>query len=140
MISSSPMSWLNLRNPISQGQYLVAQLIGITFADLLIPQRTLSPFESCCWTGSVILTWAFLGLATVQRLGSVGSPRGWGVLALGPAAIQLLLVRSVRARLHPSLEWAFPLSVLAVAALAACVLMVVLLLLRPNRANANGAG
>lgn len=134
------MHWLSPRNPIGKGQYLVAQLIGITFADLLVPKRALSPFDSWCWTCGVILTWAFLGLATVQRLGRVGSHRGWCVLALGPPAIQLLLESPARVRLHPSLEWAFPLSVLTVASLAAYVSMVVLLLLRPNRANANGAG
>lgn len=134
------MHWLSPRNPIGQGQYLVALLIGITFADALFPKRPLGPSESWYWTGGVILTWAFLSLATVQRLGSVGSHRGWGVLALGPAADQLLLVSPVRARLHPSLEWTFSLSVLTVAALAAYVSMVVLLLLRSNRPSANGAG
>ncbi len=134
------MRWLSPRNPIGQGQYLAAQFIGITFADALFPKRALGPSESWYWMGGVILTWAFLGLATVQRLGSVGSPRGWGVLALGPAAIQLLIASPARVRLHPSLEWAFPLDVLTVAALAAYVSMVVLLLLRSNRASTTGAG
>lgn len=123
---------------IGQGQYLVAHLIGITFADALLPRRALGPSESWCWMGGVILTWAFLGLATVQRL-EVGSPRGWASWRWG--RLRSTAPREPRAGpASPESGMGILLFVPTAAALAAYVSMMVLLLLRSNRASTNGAG
>lgn len=76
---------------MSRVQFGIAQFVGISVAEALIPSHALNAERRTLLVAGVTLAFGFLALIAVKRLQNIGWRRQWALLVVAPATLQVLI-------------------------------------------------